>query len=315
MTPPPPAPDELGILLKEYRPKRWALRLGIAVAVFLTGVAIIVYYVNTREVIEEVTEERNEVRTYARYTVPEPIRHAGDWMAVLGAFAVLYYLVWTLRTLNLRVAVHERGFVYRRWFRRIACPWTDIAKVYYFRQRQALVFSWTTYYCSVVRRDGRRITLPSPLTKLIAGMGPTYQANLFRLVYSIIVHVVFRNPLPGVAELCDVIRRNVTELQLPSAWQALHRGEQVNLGDALALAPQGLLHDGTMLPWRDLTSISVGGGVGVTAGMIRFQRRGGDGFALHSYTVANRDVLLAIARRRYHVTVQNHDGDDIRLRE
>src|SRR5262249_53527240 len=147
VTPPPPAPDELGILLKEYRPKRWALRLGIAVAVFLTGVAIIVYYVNTREVIEEVTEERNEVRTYARYTVPEPIRHAGDWMAVLGAFAVLYYLVWTLRTLNLRVAVHERGFVYRRWFRRIACPWTDIAKVYYFRQRQALVFSWTTYYC------------------------------------------------------------------------------------------------------------------------------------------------------------------------
>src|SRR5262249_32903490 len=131
-----PAPDELGILLKEYRPKRWALRLGIAVAVFLTGVAIIVYYVNTREVIEEVTEERNEVRTYARYTVPEPIRHAGDWMAVLGAFAVLYYLVWTLRTLNLRVAVHERGFVYRRWFRRIACPLD--------RHRQGLLLSTTS---------------------------------------------------------------------------------------------------------------------------------------------------------------------------
>jgi hypothetical protein len=310
----PTAPDDdLGPLIREYRPRRWALRLAIAAGIFLTGVAIIVYSINTREIIERRIDDSDRIRRSVQYTVPAGIRSAGDWMAVLGAFATLYYLGWTLRALNLRAAVHERGLVYRRWFRQVASPWAEISQVYYARQRQRLLFSWTTYYCRVVRRDGGSITLPSQLTKLIAGMGGTHEGNLIRLGYSIFVHVFFRNPLPGMAELCNAIRGQAAAAQLPKVWQALQRGEKVGLGELLAMGPAGLTHGNAVLPWGELEQISVGGGVGVSAGAIRFRRRGAEALWLvvHSSALANRDVLLEVARR-YRVPVENLDGDDVR---
>ncbi len=286
-------PLELGESIQEYLPKRWWLYVAIAGGMFLIGGLVVILAINLQ-------------RGDYSYIIPPAIGMLFLWITVIGLIGVIYFLPRMIMSINLRTVICENGFVYQIWGKRFSCLWTDVEHVIYLKNRHNFIGKWTTYYCQVIKRDGSKITFPSPLNYIPVGVGRgamNQNARLVLLIYLVIIHVFFRDPLRDAPELFSTIRKNVTKAQLPQVSAALSRGESVALGE-LEIGPNGITHQGSTLPWERLDVIEIGGGNGIglviASGMIEFfeKRRKSPWLEIHSLSVPNYDVLMVLAKRQ-----------------
>lgn len=298
-------------MIDEYRPReRWGRRLGIAGSLFLLAFLIALVATKWRKPYEPppdlppgIREER--MRTEAGRTVPvlpRGVRSLAIPSVLVAGVMTLYYLIFTLRTLNLRVILCQNGFHFHHWRDRVPCSWTEVQDLYYYANPQKWMVSWTTYYCQVVKQDGSAILLPSPLNYLFRPK----KASLHLLLYQIFIHVVFRHPLPRMKELCETIQEKATQAMLPRIRAALSRGEWVAFGPDLRISPEGIAHGEAVLSWKEVRLIRLGGGIGVDAAFLRIGERKKDNWWLeiHSSQVANWDALLELAEHHFRVRVE-----------
>jgi hypothetical protein len=311
-----PGPDgELGTPVREYLPRRWSLRLAIAAGVFVLAFFLAILSSRLKETVTvpDPGNPEGPPRTHVVYKVRRGFRNIFNMTVLVGFGAVVYYLVWTLRTFRLRVVVCENGLLFERRWSRTRCLWADVKEVYHVKQRQQLLVSWTTWYCRVVKRNGEEFRFPSPLNFLFGGFLPGgRRVMLGQLVYQVFIQTVFRNPLPGIGELCDTVLQKTRPLLLAEMPAALDRGERVSLGPIIQIGPEGVRFRNSVLPWGDLDLVTCGGGVGMAAGILRLRQKSSQKWWLEvgSAYVANRDALLAILKQKYRIPVEQLDEGD-----
>jgi hypothetical protein len=285
----------LGRVLKEYRPRRYGLRLAIASVILLCGIVLATlasrYTTYTRGGTEE---DPGPVRTYKLYVWGQGVRDAGFLTSIAAGLCTLYYLLHTLRGFNLRAVLCEKGLLYQRWWRKVPCPWTDIESVYYARRPQWLVFSWYSYFLEINTRHGATIRFPSPLNVVIA---PLYGQQLVQLALQILLHALCRSPFPNMEEIGKAIEREATAAILPRVQAALKGGEKVAFG-ILEMDPHGLSYGKSTLAWGRVGQLRINP---VTFSYDQLQISEADGRSWAQIPVAqigNLEVLLKVLKAR-----------------
>jgi hypothetical protein len=211
------------------------------------------------------------------YAWPGPIRDLMPVLALLGIASSLYFLPQTLRSINLRVAIHQDGFHYQRWGRHLDCRWADVESFFYLRKRVRFLFAWNTYFLEVHRRDGAFVTFPFGTPAVVQAVP------------------VFR----GVEEFCESIADEATRALRPGTIAALARGETVWFGPDLALDWDGLAFRQERMAWQDIRDARARGGNLVVRG-----RDADRGWVVGTGQVANLDVLLELMDDRARLGAQ-----------
>jgi hypothetical protein len=278
----------------DYRPRRYWLRLSISAGVFVFGVVLAILSSRYEWETTGVTPERPEGFTHKKYVWGEGPRNVGFLTSIGAGLCILYYLIHTLRSLNLRAVICEKGLFYQRWGRKVPCLWTDIDSFYYARRPQWLVFSWFSHFCEINMRNGTTIRLPSPLN---FPMMQTYIHPVVQLTLQVLIHALFRSPFPRTEELCKAIQREVTPAILPRVQAALKQGEKVEFG-VLELNVHGLAYGTATLSWDRVEQVRI---VPVQFAFDQLQIVDTDG---HSWAqiwvaqIANLEVLLKVMDER-----------------
>jgi hypothetical protein len=213
------------------------------------------------------------------YTVPNPEpgepplerwRYAGSGTAcnllplvvLVAGLATLYFLVRTLRCLNLRLVICDRGFRYSRWGRTFSCRWDEIDSVYYVSKARQSALAPERHFCEINKTDGASLTLPALL--------------------------------PHLEEICATIREEANHILRPRALAALRRGEAVAFGDKVLLAADGLTSFQTHLAWEEISDVSRTNGHLIVSHRDPAQ----SGVALYLGGVANADTLSDLLEKR-----------------